>query len=108
MDEQEITPKIHGIFRYDGSDKKIECFEESATEVRALVESQFLAKRVHAEHLGFNIGNIDLFSENTQVCLSNFIVVLSIVVLSKRVFLRLIYEMIFIVTNFLQDHNVEC
>jgi len=56
MDEQEITPKIHGIFRYDGSDKKIECFEESATEVRALVESQFLAKRVHAEHLGFNIG----------------------------------------------------
>jgi len=56
MDEPEITPKIQGIFRYDGSDQNIERFEESATEVRALIESQFLAKRVHAQRLGFNIG----------------------------------------------------
>jgi len=62
MDEQEITPKIHGIFRYDGMDQKIERFEESATEIRALIESQFLAKRVHAERLGFKIGNILQFS----------------------------------------------
>ena len=61
MDEPEITPKIQGIFRYDGSDQNIERFEESATEVRALIESQFLAKRVHAQRLGFNIGKTRIF-----------------------------------------------
>lgn len=56
FDEQEITPKIQGTFRFNASDQRINAFEEPATEVRALIEGQLLAKRVHAERLGFIIG----------------------------------------------------
>jgi len=56
FDQQEITPKMQGTFRFDASGNPIDHFEESATEVRAIIEGQFLAKRVHAERLGFNIG----------------------------------------------------
>lgn len=55
-DEKEITPKIQGTFRFNAFDQKVNTFEEAATEVRALVEGQLLAKRVHAEQLGFNKG----------------------------------------------------
>nr|CAH0102245.1 unnamed protein product [Daphnia galeata] len=56
FDEQEITPKIQGTFRFDPSDQRIDAFEEAATEVRAVIEGQLLAKRVHAERLGFRTG----------------------------------------------------
>ncbi|XP_046459350.1 xylulose kinase-like isoform X2 [Daphnia pulex] len=56
FDEKEITPKIQGTFRFNASDQRINAFEEPATEVRALVEGQLLAKRVHAERLGFSTG----------------------------------------------------
>lgn len=56
FDEQEITPKIQGTFRFDASDQRINAFEEAATEVRAVIEGQLLAKRVHAERLGFRTG----------------------------------------------------
>ena len=56
FDEEEITPKVQGTFRFNASDHKVNAFEEAATEVRALIEGQLLAKRVHAEQLGFNIG----------------------------------------------------
>lgn len=35
---------------------QVSCFE-IATEVRAVVEGQFMAKRVHAENLGYALGN---------------------------------------------------
>ena len=59
FDQQEITPKMQGTFRFDASGNPIDHFEESATEVRAIIEGQFLAKRVHAERLGFNIGTMN-------------------------------------------------
>lgn len=31
---------------------------DAATEIRALIEGQFLAKRVHAENLGYSIGQL--------------------------------------------------
>lgn len=56
FDEQEITPKAKGVFRFDAEGNKIDSFEQSAVEVRALVEGQLLAKRCYAEKLGFSIG----------------------------------------------------
>lgn len=56
FDEEEITPKIQGTFRFNASNHRVDRFEEAATEVRALIEGQLLAKRVHAEQLGFNLG----------------------------------------------------
>ncbi len=58
FDEEEITPKIQGAFRFNASDHIVSTFDEAATEVRALIEGQLLAKRVHAEQLGFNIGEV--------------------------------------------------
>ena len=41
---------------------KVEQFDIK-TEIRALVEGQFMAKRIHAENLGYDIGNfIRLFT----------------------------------------------
>lgn len=59
FDDEEITPKARGIHRFDGQDRPLDRFEQPATEVRALVEGQFLAKRVHAEKLGFRTGTFD-------------------------------------------------
>lgn len=56
FDEEEITPKIQGTFRFNASNHSVDTFVEAASEVRALVEGQLLAKRVHAEQLGFNLG----------------------------------------------------
>ena len=54
--EEEITPKVKGVFRFDAEDNIMDSFEQSAIEVRAIIEGQFLAKRAHAEKLGFTIG----------------------------------------------------
>ncbi|XP_025081057.1 xylulose kinase-like isoform X2 [Pomacea canaliculata] len=51
----EIQPLIQGIYRFDKNGQKIDDFLD-AVEVRAVLESQFMAQRVHAENLGFNIG----------------------------------------------------
>ena len=56
-DVAEITPSnAHGTFRFDVNDSEVGSFDK-ATEVRACVEGQFLAKRVHAEKLGFGLGS---------------------------------------------------
>ncbi|CAH1772662.1 unnamed protein product [Owenia fusiformis] len=55
FDVQEITPSAVGCHRFNENNQKVDGFS-NAEEVRALVEGQFIAKRVHAENLGFNIG----------------------------------------------------
>ena len=50
--EQEIIPFACGIFRLDSNNKRVESFP-AQVEFRALIEGQFLAKRIHAEQLGF-------------------------------------------------------
>ncbi|ELT90820.1 hypothetical protein CAPTEDRAFT_218878 [Capitella teleta] len=51
---REITPNAEGIYRFNAKGEKVKSFD-SAVEVRAVVEGQFLAKRVHAENLGYSI-----------------------------------------------------
>lgn len=53
---REITPDLEGLYRFNKSDETVTRFTSSEVEVRALVEGQFIAKRVHAENLGFHTG----------------------------------------------------
>lgn len=55
-DEIEIIPRISGEFRFDKMDNPVKKFSSAETEIRALIEGQFVAKRAHAEELGFHIG----------------------------------------------------
>ncbi|XP_061412947.1 xylulose kinase isoform X2 [Lethenteron reissneri] len=52
FDTMEITPPAVGVHRFNADDEKVQAFADDV-EVRALVEGQFLAKRVHAEGLGY-------------------------------------------------------
>ena len=79
FDEEEITPKLRGTYLFDGLGNRLEKFDNNAVEVRALIEGQFLAKRAHAQRLGFTIGKLN------QIYL--FIIKLSIVF--SRVFPKL-------------------
>ncbi|KAL8601349.1 hypothetical protein ACOMHN_054642 [Nucella lapillus] len=55
FDVTEIQPLVQGVFRFDPHGQQVECFPDDV-EVRAVVEGQCLARRVHAENLGFGIG----------------------------------------------------
>lgn len=61
FDSQEIIPWALGEHRYDEDDKPIPKFQSPEIEIRALVEGQFIAKRAHAEDIGFAIGEIYSF-----------------------------------------------
>merc|ERR1711957_293653 len=52
--EPEIIPRFNNsaIFRFDEEGKQVSQYTDAATEIRALVESQFLSMRVHASKLG--------------------------------------------------------
>ncbi|KAK4294400.1 hypothetical protein Pmani_032982 [Petrolisthes manimaculis] len=52
----EITPGVEGLYRFNKTDEAVGRFASNEVEVRALIEGQFLAKRVHAERLGFATG----------------------------------------------------
>ena len=52
--ETEITPFAQGIYRFNKDNVQVQSFS-SDEETRAVVEGQFLAKRVHAEALGYNL-----------------------------------------------------
>ncbi|VVC30671.1 Pre-C2HC domain,Carbohydrate kinase, FGGY, N-terminal,Carbohydrate kinase, FGGY, C-terminal [Cinara cedri] len=54
-DEQEIIPWIHGDYRFDKNDTLMDRFPSREIEIKALIEGQFIAKRAHAEFLGYNI-----------------------------------------------------
>uniref|UniRef100_A0AAY4AA96 Xylulose kinase n=1 Tax=Denticeps clupeoides TaxID=299321 RepID=A0AAY4AA96_9TELE len=54
FDTLEITPSAVGVYRVNEQDQTVEGFP-GEVEIRALVEGQFLAKRVHAEKLGYKI-----------------------------------------------------
>nr|CAD7597348.1 unnamed protein product [Timema genevievae] len=55
FDVQEIIPFVKGDHRFNKANDRVHRFTSMEVEVRALVEGQFLAKRAHAEDLGFNI-----------------------------------------------------
>ena len=52
---QEITPHAVGVHRFNSDDKRVDSFPDE-TEIRAVIEGQFIAKQVHAEKLGYRLG----------------------------------------------------
>uniref|UniRef100_A0A671NMB6 Xylulose kinase n=1 Tax=Sinocyclocheilus anshuiensis TaxID=1608454 RepID=A0A671NMB6_9TELE len=54
FDVMEITPHFAGVHRFNAEGQRVASFEHEM-EIRALIEGQFLAKRVHAEKLGYKI-----------------------------------------------------
>nr|XP_057916883.1 xylulose kinase-like isoform X1 [Doryrhamphus excisus] len=54
FDVLEILPRAVGIHIFDADDNKVSSLSAQA-EVRALVEGQFLSRRLHAELLGYSI-----------------------------------------------------
>jgi len=62
FDHPEIVPAdLQGDFRFNKSDEAVAKFSSEEVEIRALVEGQVLAKRLHAQTMGFRI------SEKTRV-----------------------------------------
>lgn len=58
-DFPEITPhNKKGDFRYNKANEKVVKFASNEVEARALIEGQFMAKRLHVEKMGFKIGNL--------------------------------------------------
>lgn len=54
-DTQEIIPFVKGDYRRNKANVEVPRFSGKEIEVRAVVEGQFLAKRAHAEDLGFTL-----------------------------------------------------
>lgn len=57
----EITPAISSVgdYRYNKKNDKLSGkFAGPELEARALIEGQFMAKRIHAEKLGLDIGKL--------------------------------------------------
>ncbi|XP_068939842.1 xylulose kinase [Petaurus breviceps papuanus] len=54
FDVMEITPEITGRHKFNADNQKILNFPKKM-EVRALIEGQFMAKRIHAEKLGYRV-----------------------------------------------------
>ncbi|XP_064906463.1 xylulose kinase isoform X2 [Columba livia] len=54
FDVMEITPEAVGIHRFNRDNQKVSDFPKEV-EIRALIEGQFMAKRIHAEKLGYKV-----------------------------------------------------
>nr|XP_055177245.1 xylulose kinase isoform X2 [Nyctereutes procyonoides] len=54
FDIMEITPEIIGRHRFNAENLKVSAFPGDV-EIRALIEGQFMAKRIHAEGLGYRV-----------------------------------------------------
>ncbi|XP_041421136.1 xylulokinase homolog (H. influenzae) isoform X1 [Xenopus laevis] len=54
FDAMEITPQAIGVHRFNSDSQKFSEFPKDV-EIRALIEGQFMAKRIHAERLGYKI-----------------------------------------------------
>ncbi|XP_048367815.1 xylulose kinase isoform X2 [Sphaerodactylus townsendi] len=54
FDVMEIIPEAVGIHRFDSQNSSVPLFPKEV-EIRALIEGQFMVKRLHAEKLGYKI-----------------------------------------------------
>lgn len=69
-DYPEITPhNFKGDFRYNKMNEKVVKFASQEVEARALIEGQFMAKRLHLEKIGYKIGK---YSEHFDATFSFF------------------------------------
>lgn len=65
FDNAEITPPlVMGDFRFNKAGERVARFASKEAEVRALIEGQFMAKRIHAEQMGFRVGEKSTFLLN--------------------------------------------
>ncbi|NWW35360.1 XYLB kinase, partial [Panurus biarmicus] len=55
FDVMEITPEAVGIHRFNRDNQKVVSRFPKEVEIRALIEGQFMAKRIHAEKLGYKV-----------------------------------------------------
>ncbi|XP_063159413.1 xylulose kinase isoform X7 [Candoia aspera] len=58
FDVMEITPEAVGIHRFNTHNVQTPSFPKEV-EIRALIEGQFMAKRIHAEKLGYKICGLE-------------------------------------------------
>uniref|UniRef100_A0A8C1WBT2 Xylulose kinase n=1 Tax=Cyprinus carpio TaxID=7962 RepID=A0A8C1WBT2_CYPCA len=68
FDVMEITPPAAGVHRFNAEGQRVSWFEQDV-EIRALLEGQFLAKRVHAEKLGYKIRDAVVMLSDDEACL---------------------------------------
>ncbi|XP_036122499.1 xylulose kinase [Molossus molossus] len=54
FDVKEITPEMIGRHRFNAENREVSAFPRDV-EIRALIEGQFMAKRIHAEGLGYQV-----------------------------------------------------
>ncbi|XP_055985369.1 xylulose kinase isoform X1 [Sorex fumeus] len=54
FDVMEITPEVIGRHRFNAANQEVPAFSREV-EIRALIEGQFMAKRIHAEGLGYRV-----------------------------------------------------
>ncbi|XP_059520398.1 xylulose kinase isoform X2 [Myotis daubentonii] len=54
FDVKEITPEMTGRHRFSPENREVPAFPADV-EIRALIEGQFMAKRIHAEGLGYRV-----------------------------------------------------
>ncbi|KAM6161586.1 xylulose kinase [Erethizon dorsatum] len=54
FDVMEITPEVIGCHRFNAENHEVPAFPGDI-EIRALIEGQFMAKRIHAEGLGYRV-----------------------------------------------------
>ncbi|NXV82796.1 XYLB kinase, partial [Atlantisia rogersi] len=59
FDVMEITPEAVGIHRFNRDNQKVVSDFPKEVEIRALIEGQFMAKRIHAEKLGYKVSKYD-------------------------------------------------
>ncbi|NXK57549.1 XYLB kinase, partial [Sylvietta virens] len=59
FDVMEITPEAVGIHRFNRDNQKVVSSFPKEVEIRALIEGQFMAKRIHAEKLGYKVCKYD-------------------------------------------------
>lgn len=55
-DQREIIPWAIGDHLFNKANDRILKFNSKEVEVRALIEGQFIAKRAHAEEMGYVLG----------------------------------------------------
>ncbi|KAJ7397714.1 hypothetical protein BTVI_132774 [Pitangus sulphuratus] len=69
FDVMEITPEAVGIHRFNRDNQKVPGFPKEV-EIRALIEGQFMAKRIHAEKLGYKV--LEEYSNNFSQDLESY------------------------------------
>ncbi|KAF5921783.1 hypothetical protein HPG69_012954 [Diceros bicornis minor] len=67
FDVMEITPEIIGRHRFSAENHEVSAFPWDV-EIRALIEGQFMAKRIHAEGLGYRVSKSPKTSEFPEKC----------------------------------------